>query len=195
MPDPTQENPSILPTLFDADGWRRPASEDELRTTVATLFTLLEPAASPERVKAVRETIGLKGYTSAELALIAREVPFRKPYGPRGVHLDLIGDVVEESRKDRNLIHPERLLSEADRLAALGLPGVDPAFFHVAGFDQRNRPVYRYAPHLGPAPNAPTPMLTEASQPKRLRDGTEGTFALGDLAPKRKSPADDNHLF
>lgn len=198
MPEPPTD-PNRLPAIFDAEQWQRPATEEQLRTVVAGLFTLLEPTASPERVKATRETIALQRYSSAELALIAREVPFRKPYGPRGVHLDIIGDVVRESREAREALDPKRSLTEAEKAKVLALPDVDPRHFHVVGFDSKNNPLYRYAAHLGDAPAKAVPMLEEATPPKRLRDGGTGTFSLGDLADgirrKPPTPPDSDHPF
>jgi hypothetical protein len=181
-PDSVLQELDPLPALADTEAWSEPPTEDDLRTTVASLFWLLEPDASPERVVAVRRVIGLQGYTRAELSLVAQKAAFRRPYGKRGVHPDIIEDVVRESREQRALHDRRRTLTEADRQRLLGLPGVLPDRFRITGYTPRNEPLYRYCPDLPPAGAPATPLLAEAEAPRRLRNLSTEVESLGDLA-------------
>jgi hypothetical protein len=92
------------------------------------------------------------GYTRAELILAMQEVPFDREashnYG-RGLNPADVHRVIERRRRlHAALTRP--VSSERRDEVIMAFPSeVDPDAWHKCGFDDRNRPLWRYAPHAG----------------------------------------------
>lgn len=114
---------------------------------MTTALALVEPqAAGTERVAVLARALGARGYTAAELQLIAEELPFdpraSHNFG-RGFNLADAERIVQEHRADRLLLSRKLTYQEASDLLGRR-PELDPERFGCVDFDARNNRLYRY---------------------------------------------------
>ena len=132
--------------MLDRDAWLAPATPEQTADAVATVVTLVEEEASPERIGTLARYIAQRGYTAAEMRLIAQEGPAANHYGKR-VNLHTLDEIVNDARKIRAML--DRVLT-GDELATLctAHPEISPRDFACAGHDGRNQPLWKHAPEI-----------------------------------------------
>lgn len=145
---------SRLPSVTDEAAWGVPATVDDLTVAAEHLITACEPGASEARAMVLAKMLRTRDWTRAELLEAMLEVPFRNSYG-EGFRLDVMADVVKESRERRALLR--RKVTEAQMLDLCADPEVEPEHFACCGFTDANKPLYIYAPDTAPHKHAPKP--------------------------------------
>lgn len=146
------------PSALDRSAWETEATPDDVAEVAAFVVSVVEPGAEPARTALVSKLLAMYAYTRAELLLIGREAPRANHYGNH-VRMDVIDGIVQQSRTLRAATRGRISQTERDRVCAE--TGTHPDDFACAGFDERNRAEFTYAPHLRretPAP-PPTPLL------------------------------------
>ena len=169
------------PSAVDAGAWEAPASADDFAEVAAFLVSAVEPGATAARVGVVARLLAMRGYSRAELLLVAHEAPFRPHYGPH-IRPDVCDAVVRESRELRARLRSARLSADGVAEACVADSELRPEDFVVCGFDDRNRPLYLHAPEVAAQVAArraagedvpePTPELPDVSRVLRLEERT-----------------------
>jgi len=177
----------------DREAWVVPAEPGETAEVAAFLISAVEPEANANRVATLTRLVAMQDYTRAELLLALRKLPTMNAYG-QGFRLDLLHQLVEESRNVRRIIgHPmdgrdgakprkltERQMFDACQTYPEHFRTDD---FRVCDYDVQNRPFYVYAPDAPPQ-HEPTPELEDRTPPARLDAGTGGPVSLSALVKR-----------
>ena len=150
--------------MTDEGAWLVPATAEDVQAAASHLITACEPEASQGRSTVLAKMLRTRDWTRAEYLLAMREVPFRNDYG-KGFRLDVMADVIRESRELRALL--TRKVTEAQMMDLCADPEVEPEHFACCGFDAHNHPLYIYAPESGPHKHAPKAEPEEDDEPRR----------------------------
>ena len=119
------------------------------------------------------------GYTRAELMLAMREVP-RDPdrFGGRQASVQDVERVVSKNRRLRSMLRRGVTSREMGELCSSFPDEVDPDGFRCCGFNDRNEPLWRYAPGAPKPATEPVPVLDEPAEPDT--SNRSGLVKLGD---------------
>lgn len=157
------------------------------------LLTLCEPDASDQRAVMLTRMLDSYDYSRAELMLAMREVP-RDPeashnYGG-GFNLADVHRVIEKNRQMRARLKQALTRKARDELLTEYPETLDGDDFKCCGFNEHDKPLYRYAPNVKSHAGPPRAELDVDDLPGA--DRTEGTTGgpkrLGDtISEQRKS--------
>lgn len=64
-----------MPAVYDEEAWGVPAEREHVAEAVTTTTVLVEPSISDTRVQALIAFLSEEGYSAAEMAYAARELP------------------------------------------------------------------------------------------------------------------------
>lgn len=165
-----------------------PATPADVSEAVAYMlnFADIRGKGANDAVKAAHiRAIAKRGYSRAELMLAMDELPFRNTYG-EGFRLDILDEIVKEHREMRARLSRMLTAKERDEITDT-FPEIDAKCFHVAGFDGKNEPLYRYVDGR-PAPDVPVTPLLEESVPNRRESG--GLVSIKDAVSHQTKQGD-----
>lgn len=135
-----------MPDLRDSDGWMQKADKTHPVVAVSQVMDVAAPDASADRISLLARLIAQRGYTAAELAYAAQELPFddylndKLRYGKTIMPADF-ERVIERVRVKRRLIGQKIPESKLDELL-LDLPDLSRDDFGQCGFDGNGNAVY-----------------------------------------------------
>lgn len=135
--------------------------------------------SSPQERAVFARLLSSYDYTRAELLLAMREVP-RDPerFGGRQATVQDVERVVSKNRRLRSMLKRAVSTGEVGELCT-AFPEIDPDGFRCCGFDERNNPVWRYAPGTPKPTMAPVPHVEEAPEPDTTN--RRGLVRLGEI--------------
>lgn len=155
---------------MNREAWSEPATPGDVADTVGYCLTLIEGTqAAAERTPIVARAIAQRGYSRAELLAVAHELPFRNNFG-QGFRLDLLDEIVRERRA---LVRALDVPCDEGTMLKLCREneGIEPEHWHRCGFDDRSRPLVRYAPDLKPRTAPEHAAYEPPDDVRRLPDG------------------------
>ena len=182
-----------MPSILNESAWLEPATPEQAAEAVSMILMMTDQNQSDERVAMFNRMIAGRGYSRAELAWAAREMPFdeqvndkiryRQPITPADFEA-----VVKRIRKTRSKLKRPITQKQVDELCDEYPDALSPEHFGCCGYDDYNNPLYRYvvpdkrSSHRPP----PRPVLDDKPRPKRKRDDSTGTMPLGEILTKAK---------
>ena len=178
-----------VPSILDDDAWQEPATGTQAARAVTVVHLVYDQPISDDRAAMFTRMIAKRGYTAAELAYAAQQMPFDEEvndkvrYGRPIMPADF-EQCIRKVRRTRSMLRRPISQSQVDELCDEWPETLTPDAFGCCGYDDYNNPLYRYvvpekrAAHRPP----PTPVLDDKPRPRRKRDESGGgPMGLGEI--------------
>lgn len=164
--------------------WEIPATAEDTAEAAAWMLSATEiglsdaQRSSPQERAVFARLLRSYGYTRAELMLAMREVP-RDPerFGGRQATVQDVERVVVRHRRFRSMLSRGVTTREKEELCGALADEIDTDGFRCCGFNERNEPLWRYAPNTPKSSVQPTPVLEEPAAPDTSK--RTGLVSLG----------------
>jgi len=135
-----------VPDLRDDDGWMVPAENSHPVVAVSQVMDVAAPDASADRISLLARLISQRGYTAAELAYAAQELPFdeylndKLRYGKSIMPADF-ERVIKQVRKKRSLLGKKLTEQKMEELV-MELPDLKRSDFGVCSRNSKDDPIF-----------------------------------------------------
>lgn len=151
-----------MPSVWNPEAWSEPATRADAAALATYALTFVEGDTAPGRVQAVAHAIAGRGYSYADMCLIAAEVPFVPDYGRR-LNLPALDQIVKDRRELQAALTRKLTDDELAKLLEKFPTEVHRDQFGRCGYDARNRSLWVALSKDGsvrkePAPEAPEGM-------------------------------------
>lgn len=177
--------PLRVPALRERDAWAGRATPELVGIAVTRALVQCGAKADHHSVSELSALVASRGYSPAELAYAAQELPFdnevdwKKKQGQNVTAADF-ERVIGAMRRMRASMSMQLRLIDVNKLVMDNPSLLSVDDFEITNYTDRNEPLYRYRYSEQPRHLPATPVLPESAPVERQREGS-GTFTIHEL--------------